>query len=241
MQSGEIKVLIACEESQAVCRAFRERGFEAYSCDIQECSGGHPEWHICGDALKAMMCGEIVTQDGNEHLIDLIDKWDLMIAHPPCTHLSNVSTRHFSLRCTLAEKVVDRWAKRAEAAVFFMYFALAPIEHICVENPVGFMNVAYRKADQIIDPYMFAESIDDKQNYVTKRTCFWLKNLPQLKRTNDLQKPNNAELYGRFPSGKAKTWEDQTHGGVARSKTFPGVAKAMAAQWGDYLLTNKGD
>lgn len=239
MQSSEIKVLVACEESQAVCKAFRERGFESYSCDIQECSGGHPEWHICGDALKAMMGGQIVTQDGKEHFVD---KWDLMIAHPPCTYLSNVSTKHFSLRCTSAEKVADRWKNRAEAAVFFMYFALAPIEHIAVENPVGFMNTAYKKADQIVDPYVFAESVNDEKNYVTKRTCLWLKKLPPLKRTNDLQKPNNAELYGRFPSGKAKTWEDQTHGGKARSKTFPGIAKAMAEQWGDYLLsTSKGD
>lgn len=239
MQSSEIKVLVACEESQAVCNAFRAKGFEAYSCDIQECSGGHPEWHICYDALKAMMGGQIVTQDGKEHFVD---KWDLMIAHPPCTYLSNASAKHFSLRCTSAEKVADRWKNRAEAAVFFMYFALAPIEHIAVENPVGFMNTAYRKADQIIDPYMFAESVNDKKNYVTKRTCLWLKKLPPLKRTNDLQKPNNAELYGRFPSGKAKTWEDQTHGGKARRKTFPGVAEAMAEQWGDYLLsTSKGD
>ena len=224
-----MKVLVACEESQTVCKAFRQRGHEAYSCDIQEPSGGHPEWHILGDALKATEGGQIVTMDGKTHDIG---RWDLLIAHPPCTYLSNVSTRHFSLHCTPAEKVVDRWRKRAEAAVFFMYFALAPIERICVENPVGFMNVSYRKADQTIDPYMFAESVDDKQNYVTKRTCFWLKNLPMLKRTNDLLKPNNAELYGRFPSCKAKTWEDQTHGGVARSKTFPGIAEAMAEQWG---------
>lgn len=119
MQSSEIKVLVACEESQAVCKAFRERGFEAYSCDIQECSGGHPEWHICGDALKAMSGGKIVTQDGKEHFVD---KWDLMIAHPPCTYLSNACTRGFSLRCTPAEKVSDRWKNRAEAAVFFHVF-----------------------------------------------------------------------------------------------------------------------
>ena len=239
MQSSKIKVLVACEESQAVCKAFRKRGFEAYSCDIQECSGGHPEWHIHGDALKAMMGGQVVTQDGESHFID---KWDLMIAHPPCTYLSNVCTRGFSLKCTQAEKVVDRWKQRAEAAVFFMYFALAPIEHICIENPVGFMNTAYRKADQIIDPYMFAENVDDKENYVTKRTCFWTKNLPNLK-ANNLPRPNNAELFGRHPSGKAKTWEESIHGGVARSKTFPGVAKAMAEQWGDYLLnaSSKGD
>ena len=239
MQSSEIKVLVACEESQAVCKAFRERGFEAYSCDIQECSGGHTEWHICGDALKAMIGGKIVTQDGKEHFVD---KWDLMIAHPPCTYLSNACTRGFSLRCTPAEKVADRWKNRAEAAVFFMYFALAPIEHIAVENPVGFMNTAYRKADQIIDPYMFAESENDKENFVTKRTCLWTKNLPILK-TNGLKKPNNAELFGVYKSGKAKTWEDSfSRSAKVRSKTFPGVAKAMAKQWGDYLLsTSKGD
>lgn len=238
MQSNDIKVLIACEESQAVCKAFRERGFQAYSCDIQECSGGYPEWHIHGDALKAMIGGQIETQDGESHFID---KWDLMIAHPPCTYLSNACTRGFSLRCTLAEKVVDRWKNRSEAAVFFMYFILAPIEHIAVENPVGFMNTAYRKADQIIDPYMFAESVDDKENYVTKRTCLWTKNLPNLK-TNSLQKPNNAELFGVYKNGKARTWEDSfSRSAKVRSKTFPGIAKAMAEQWGDYLLASKGD
>ena len=239
MQSSEIKVLVACEESQAVCKAFRERGFEAYSCDIQECSGGRPEWHICGDALKAMRGGQIVTQDGKEHFVD---KWDLMIAHPPCTYLSNVCTRGFSLKSTPAEKVVDRWKKRAESAVFFMYFILAPIEHIAVENPVGFMNTVFRKADQIIEPYMFAESERDGDNYVTKRTCLWTKNLPNLIQTNGLKRPDNKKLFGTYSNGKAKTWEDSIHGGKARSKTFHGIAKAMAEQWGDYLLsTSKGD
>lgn len=224
-----MKVLVACEESQTVCKAFRERGHEAYSCDIQEPSGGHPEWHILGDALKAIEGGQIVTMDGKAHDVD---KWDLLIAHPPCTYLSNACTRGFSLRCTPAEKVADRWKNRAEAAVFFMYFALAPIEHIAVENPVGFMNTAYRKADQIIDPYMFAESENDTENFVTKRTCLWTKNLPNLK-TNGLKKPNNAELFGVYKSGKAKTWEDSfSRSAKERSKTFPGIAKAMAEQWG---------
>ena len=112
-----MKVLIACEESQAVCIEGRKLGHEVYSCDILECSGGHPEWHILGDALEAMKGGQIVTMDGQKHDVG---KWDLLIAHPPCTYLSNVATRHFSLRCTPAEKVVARWEERARAAIFFM-------------------------------------------------------------------------------------------------------------------------
>lgn len=224
-----MKVLVACEESQTVCKAFRELGHEAYSCDIQEPSGGHPEWHILGDALEVLQGGFVITMDGEQHYVG---KWDLLIAHPPCTYLSNVATRHFSLRCSPAEKVVDRWKKRAEAAVFFMYFVLSGIPKICVENPVGFMNTAYRKPDQIIHPYMFADSEHDAEQYVTKATCLWLKGLPKL-RTNGLPKPNNAEIYGRMPSGKARTWEDTySRSGKQRSVTFPGIAKAMAEQWG---------
>lgn len=224
-----MKVLVACEESQRVCIAFRARGHEAYSCDIQDCSGGHPEWHIKGDALEAIRGGTIVTCDGVSHAIG---KWDLLIAHPPCTYLSNVSTRHFSLRCTPAEKVAARWEERARGAVFFMRFLTANAERIAIENPVGFMNSAYRKPDQIIHPYMFAESETDAENYVTKATCLWLFKLPQL-RGNGLPRPNNAELYGRIPSGKARTWEDaHSHCPKERSKTFPGIARAMAEQWG---------
>lgn len=157
----------------------------------------------------------------------------MMIAHPPCTYLSNVCTRGFSLRVTDAEKVVWRWQKRAEGAIFFMYFALAHIEKICIENPVGFMNNAYRKPDQIIHPYMFAESENDTKNYVTKRTCLWLKGLPKLE-TNKLPYPDNAKIFGRHPNGKAKTWEECVNVERAknRSKTFPGIARAMAEQWG---------
>lgn len=226
-----MNVLVACEESQTVCIAFRRRGHNAFSCDLQNPSGGHPEWHILCDATKLLKSRDIVfnTMDGVEHIIP---KWDLLIAHPPCTYLSNVCTRGFSLKSTRAEKVVDRWKKRAEAAVFFMYFTLAPIECIAVENPVGFMNTAFRKPDQIIDPYMFAESEQDKDNYVTKRTCLWTKNLQKLVQTNKLKRPNNKKMLGTYPNGKARTWEDSIHGGKARSKTFPGIAEAMAEQWG---------
>lgn len=226
-----MKVLVACEESQAVCIAFRERGHEAYSCDIQECSGGHPEWHIQGDVLPLLngRC-HFKTTDGLEH--EVLEKWDLIIAHPPCTFLSNVATRSFSLRCTSAEKVVNRWEQRAKAAVFFMYFILADCDKICVENPVGFMSSAFRKPDQYIQPYMFADSIYDKEQYVTKKTGIWLKGLPKLK-TNSLPKPNNSKLFGRYTNGKAKTWEDLfSRSGKIRSKTFPGIARAMDEQWG---------
>lgn len=159
-------------------------------------------------------------------------QWDLIIAHPPCTYLSNVATRSFSLRCTPPEKVVWRWEQRAKAAVFFMYFALADCQRIAVENPVGFMNTAFRKPDQIVHPYMFADGEHDKEQYVTKATCLWLKGLPQLI-TNNLPKPDNRKIYGTLPSGKSRTWEDTfSRSGKIRSKTFPGIARAMAEQWG---------
>lgn len=230
----KLKVLVACEESQAVCTAFRELGHEAYSCDIIDCSGGHPEWHIKGDAL-AVINGNCDFQTADTHTHTIDGRWDIIIAHPPCTYLSNVATRSFSLKCTPADKVVKRWEDRAKSAVFFMQMMLADCDRIAVENPVGFMSSAYRKADQIISPYMFAESEDDKENYVTKATCLWLKGLYPLVGTG-LPKPNNRELFGVMPSGKVKTWEDSLcrKGGAAkvRSKTFPGIAKAMAEQWG---------
>ena len=225
-----MKVLIACEESQAVCTAMRKNGHESYSCDIIDCSGGHPEWHIKQNALPLLngRC-EFTTCDGIKHSIE--GKWDMIIAHPPCTYLSNVATRSFSLKCTPAEKIIRRWEDRAKAAVFFMQIILADCEKIAVENPIGFMNTAYRKPDQIIHPYMFSDSIYDKDQYVTKATCLWLNGLPPLK-TNNLPKPNNSEIFGVMPSGKARTWEDTySRKSKIRSKTFPGIAKAMADQW----------
>lgn len=224
-----MKVLVACEESQTVCKAFRERGHEAYSCDIQEPSGGHPEWHILGDALEAIKGDRVVTMDGAEHDIG---RWDLLIAHPPCTYLSNVSGINFSLRYRTADYVVERWKNRAMAAVFFTKFFLANADRIAIENPVGFMNSAYRKADQTIHPYMFAESENDVEQYVTKATCLWLVNLPIL-RGNSLPKPDNGKLFGKRRNGKNRTWEDTySRNAKVRSKTFPGIAKAMAEQLG---------
>lgn len=174
--------------------------------------------------------GRVTTTDGVVHDVG---KWDMMIAHPPCTYLSNAATRAFSLRVTPAEMVVDRWKNRALAAVFFMYFVLSDIPKTCVENPVGFMNTAYRRPDQIIHPYMFADGKDDKENFVMKRTCLWLKGLDPLKPTC-AEVPDDAKRYGRYPNGKVKHWEDmvRTNRSENRSKTFSGVAKAMAEQWG---------
>lgn len=225
-----MKVLIACEESQRVCIAFRERGHEAYSCDILEPSGCHPEWHIMGDCIPLLKGGTFTTMDKKSHTVN---RWDLIIAHPPCTYLSNVATRSFSLKCTPPEKIIKRWEERAKSAVFFMQFVSANSYRICIENPVGFMNSAYRGADQIIHPYMFSSGSDDTENFVTKRTCLWLKNLPLLVPTYNGEKPDNAKLYGTYPSGKAACWEDTiVSDPKSRSKTFPGIANAMAEQWG---------
>lgn len=225
-----MNVLVACEESQEVCKAFRALGHDAYSCDIQPCSGGRPEWHIHGDVLDVLDAGDFVTSDGVSHYVQA---WDLLIAHPPCTYLSNVATRAFSLRCTPAEKVCKRWQLRGEAAVFFMRLMLAPVEHIAVENPVGFMNTVYKKADQIIHPYMFSSGNNDTENFVTKRTCLWLKNLPALEPSYHGDKPDNVAMFGITPSGKIRCWEDSfSRSATVRSKTFPGIAQAMAEQWG---------
>ena len=235
-----MKVLVACEESQRVCMAFRERGHEAYSADILEPSGGHPEWHILGDCLPLLggRC-HFLTMDGTEHEID--GRWDLIIAHPPCTYLSNVASRQYSLKCCTAENVIDRWQKRAESAVFFMQFAGADCDRIAIENPVGFMNGAYRKADQIIHPYYFAESVEDTENYHKKRTCLWLKGLKPLERAQELPEPEPMYICnGEKSKGKPIGWCEgmrnikggQAERARARSKTFPGIAKAMAEQWG---------
>ena len=140
---------------------------------------------------------------------------------------------------TPIEKINERTLLRIEAMDFFMRFVMADCQHIAIENPVGVMNTCYRKPDQTIHPYMFAAGKDDTDNYVTKATCLWLEGIPPLE-TNDLPKPNNAEIYGLRPNGRAYTWEEKLcrAGGAskARSKTFGGVAKAMAEQWSDFIL-----
>lgn len=234
-----MKILIACEESQTVCKAMRERGHEAYSADIQEPSGEHPEWHILGDVLPIINGNcEFTTMDGSVHKID--GKWDLLIAHPPCTYLTSAGTRHFSPKCNSPEKIKAREKERDKAADFFMKFINADCDKIAVENPVGYMNTHYRKADQIVHPYYFAEKEDDKENYVQKRTCLWLKGLLPLERANDLPAPEPMYICrGEKCKGKKIGWCEGirgTSGGQsgrakARSKTFSGIAKAMADQW----------
>ena len=201
-----MKVLIACEESQTVCKAFRALGHEAYSCDIQKSSGGMPELHIMMDALAVINGGEFRLENRQKLIVS---RWDLIIAHPPCTYLSNVATRHHSLKSSAANTIDARTLQRIDGMNFFMRFVFANCDRIAIENPIGVMSTCYRAPDQIIHPYMFAESKDDQENYVQKATCLWLKGLAPLK-TNDLEPPNNAEMYGRYGSGNAKTWEDFT-------------------------------
>ncbi|MCM1270337.1 MAG: DNA cytosine methyltransferase [Ruminococcus flavefaciens] len=222
-----MKVLIACEESQKVCTAFRELGHEAYSCDIQECSGGHPEWHILGDVLPYINGNcEFNTMDGIQHKID--GKWDLLIAHPPCTYLSKVGANCLRINGKIQE---DRLRKGFNARMFFMDFYNANCEHICVENPIPLKIFELPRYDQIIQPYMFEAPW-------LKTTCLWLHGLPKLTPDNEVKptgkwvncsdhrKYKNADVWSRLGTKNAKE----------RSKTFPGIAKAMAEQWGQEMI-----
>lgn len=230
-------ILIACEESQRVCTAFRELGHEAYSADIQEPSGGHPEWHILGDVLEVLnpkdhlgdfeapdqyICFK--TMDGSYHEVK---RWDIIIAHPPCTYLTCTGNRWFNVE-RYGEKAIQRIKDREEAAKFFMQFANADCDHIAIENPVGYMSTFYRKADQIIQPYMFGHEVE-------KKTCLWLKNLPKLKPTNVVKPPERVQYASgkTMPKWYAEAWHmPAEERSKFRSKTFEGIAKAMAEQWG---------
>ena len=230
-----MRVLIACEESQRVCTAFRERGHEAYSCDIIECSGAHPEWHIQGDVVP-LLNGNCMFFDcrGGYHYID--GSWDLIIAHPPCTYLTVSGNRAFDTQ-RYGKKAEMRWMDRVKAAVFFMRIIGADCKMIAVENPIGIMSSVYRKPDQIIHPWMFAIS---EEEHTEKQTCLWLKGLPNLQQTVPI-KPEIAYKEWLDKNGKKKRqtlWYYQTRclgpkeRAIAASKTFPGIAKAMAEQWG---------
>ena len=227
-----MKVLVACEESQTVCKAFRERGHEAYSCDIQEPSGGHPEWHIHGDAIAALDGGVITTMDGKQHDVG---KWDLLIAHPPCTYLTVTGNRWFNEE-RYGGKARQRKELRNEAAIFFMSFINADVDKIAVENPIGYMSTAYQKPTQIIQPWMFGD------NY-SKSTCLWLKGLPalvpQVTEQPELEwkewidkktgRKRRQPLWYYEALVNSKTPEERAK---IRSKTFPGIAIAMSEQWG---------
>ena len=205
-----MRVLLACEESQAVCIEFRKRGHEAFSCDIQECSGGHPEWHIKEDVLK-------VINEG----------WDMMIGFPPCTYLTYAGTAHWNKP--------GRLEKRLAALDFFSKLWLAPIEKICLENPKGCASATIAKYSQEIQPHYFGDSD-------VKTTWLWLKNLPKLVHVEEVNLFDNVthvpkpEPYAYNKNGKAIYFSDyfgpSEDRPKLRSKTFPGIAKAMAEQWG---------
>lgn len=221
-----MKVLVACEESQTVCKAFCKRGHEAYSCDIMECSGGHNEWHIMQDVIPLLNGNcEFETVDGTRHKIE--GKWDLIIAHPPCTYLCMSSQKHCNVE-VYGQKAVERIAKRDEAVEFFMQFVNADCNKIAIENPVGVMTRYYRKADQYIQPLQFGHP-------TTKRTGLWLKNLPKLTPTKIVEQEFHISGTGR----KWDKWfwnssviQDRAERSRFRSKTFEGIAEAMAEQWG---------
>lgn len=223
-------VLIACEESQRVCSAFRKMGHDAYSCDIIEPSGGHPEWHIKGDALEiinpnALRKNGVVfyTMDGKRHAF--FGKWDLIIAHPPCTYLS-FAGNHMLSADRYGDRALERRRKIADAFDFFMQFIKADCDKIALENPLGWASKLYRKPDQIIHPYFFCSEGD--KEYVQKRTCLWLKNLPVLQYTLSGEKPK---------SGFCEKIEHKSdrYRAYIRSKTFMCVADAMARQWGEMI------
>lgn len=218
-----MKVLVACEESQRVCIAFRDKGHEAYSCDIQECSGGNPEWHILGDCIPILNGNcTFTTQDGQSHTID--SKWDLIIAHPPCTRLCNSGQRWLYWG---DEVYRNRKKKEQDDAIdFFMVFVNADCDKIAIENPSGIMSTKYRKPDQSYNPYDFEGETE------CKKTCLWLKGLPPLQPTQNLPKEQRTQgIWKAHFDGKAFAWNNPETAKL-RSKTPMGVAKAMAEQWG---------
>lgn len=212
-----MKVLVACEESQRVCAAFREKGHEAYSCDIIDCSGGHPEWHIKQDVLS-LLNGHCVfrTEDGEAHKIE--GKWDLIIAHPPCTYLSNAGARFLYPKGELNK---DRLRKGLTAKEFFMAFYNANCNKICIENPIPSKIYELPQYSQTVQPYEYGHPF-------SKKTCLWLKGLETLKPTNIIpkEKRQSTRIAGNWFNKGGK--ERQRN----RAKTFKGIAKAMAEQWG---------
>ncbi len=214
-----MRVLVACEESQEVCRAFRAKGHEAYSCDIQEPSGGHPEWHIHGDALKALKGGTIITMDGLSHDIG---KWDMLIAHPPCTYLAASSAvRLFNPDHTIKDQ--GREHRGWVAKKFFMLCFSADIPKVAIENPVPLRYFQLPRYTQIIEPFLFGDPW-------RKRTCLWLRGLPRLIATNIVDPEG---LWVGSSSGRNSKYALRSkRNQKERAKTFPGIAKAMVEQWG---------
>ena len=225
-----MKVLVACEESQRVCCAFRELGHEAYSCDIEPCSGGHPEWHIQQDVLPLIngRCS-FKTMDGEWH--EIPEKWDLLIAHPPCTYLTNAGARWLWAGHKLNQ---ERYQKGLDAKAFFMAFYNADCLRIAVENPVPSAVFEMPPCTQVIQPYEFGHPY-------SKKTCLWLKDLPPLKPTEIVENHVPFVSSGSYTKTHDSKYKGASRkGGAAksRSKTFPGIATAMASQWGGLLNEN---
>tara|TARA_R110000796_G_scaffold15124_2_gene48656 strand:- start:6519 stop:7187 length:669 start_codon:yes stop_codon:yes gene_type:complete len=204
-----MRILLACEESQAVTIEMRALGHEAFSCDLMPCSGGHPEWHQREDVSLLLR-----------------EKWDMIIAFPPCTYLTVTGNRWFNIE-RYGDKAVKRHSDRKEAIDFFMLFANADCDKIVIENPVGTMSTKWRKPDQIINPFQFGDAFE-------KKTCLWLKGVNNLQPTNIVSPPPRAEYKSgkTMPAWYAEAWNlPKEERAKIRSKTFPGIAKAMAIQW----------
>jgi hypothetical protein len=210
----DINVLIGCEESQTVCIAFRERGFNAFSCDILPCSGGHPEWHLQQDIT------ELLKQ-----------KWDLIIAFPPCTYISNAGAARLYPQKGVLNK--ERYAKGLKAKEFFMQFYNSGCAKTAIENPIPTRVYELPKYTQIIQPY-------EHGHPYSKKTCLWLKGLPKLKPTHIITENIISWVSGGSKDNKGNPRKNKgtvIRDSLRRSKTFPGIASAMAQQWGDYLLS----
>lgn len=218
-----MNVLVACEESQAVCKAFRALGHRAFSCDVQECSGGRPEWHIQGDALE-LINGNCTFTTADTHTHTQAGTWDLLIAFPPCTYLTNSS----AVRMRVNGKVQPgRYKKAMEAKAFFLQFYNADCPRIAIENPTPLKLVNLPPYTQAIQPFYFGHEY-------SKRTCLWLKNLPPLKPTFYVKHEPYVnggckDAHGNYRRFQGRKERDPK----TRAKTFPGVAAAMAEQWGN--------
>lgn len=223
-----MKVLVACEESQRVCSAFRKRGHEAYSCDIINESGGHPEWHIKQDVLPLLNGNcNFETSDGTAHSV--VGKWDLIIAHPPCTYLSNVGAPRLFRRIDGKQYInADRYKKGLDAKEFFMAFYRADCEKICIENPVPTRIWELPEYTQTIQPYEYGHPY-------SKKTCLWLHGLPNLQPAEIITENIISWVSGGSKDNHGnprKQSGTKIRSAKERSKTFPGIAKAMAEQWG---------
>lgn len=233
----KLNILVACEESQAVCSAFRKLGQNAFSCDLLKCSGGHPEWHFDHDVTTVLDKTNLVLQNGEQ--VNMEREWDIMIGHPPCTYLAVSGAKWYyhpddkGLPIELRRphpKFPNRAKDRESGVEFFMFLANADVKRIAIENPVGIMSKRWRKPNQKIQPYMFGDPF-------SKGTCLWLKNLRNLHPSNETDNRGEWIVFGsgkRLPKWysdgltKAKSAEERR---TLRSKTFPGVARAIAEQW----------